>query len=338
MPSWWLLAVLCLVVACGNHASGDDVVGDDGGGSDGDDAPPHVTCMGLDKTCGASANDDCCANAEVPGGSFLRSYDVAGDTFSGTMSFPATVSTFRLDKYEVTVGRFRKFVEAGKGIQGAAPGAGAGAHAHIADTGWDTAWDVELRPSPGELTAALACNALATWTDAPGANESRPINCITWFEAMAFCVWDGGYLATEAEWNYAAAGGDEQRAYPWSAPPGALTIDGSYVSYKEGTDCVGDGMAGCAVTDLVAAGSKGAGQGRWSHSDLAGNVHEWILDYTVSYPLPCNDCAGLMPTQTRDVRGGNFDLDARSQRTGLRGGLPFKQRYPGVGVRCARAP
>jgi formylglycine-generating enzyme required for sulfatase activity len=327
MPSWWRMVALCVLVACGNQSHGD------GGSGDG---PPNVTCMGLPKTCGANASDDCCASAEVPGGSFYRSYDVAGDAASGAMYYAATVSTFRLDKYEVTVGRFRKFVEAGKGIQGAAPGAGA--HPHIADTGWDSAWDVDLRASTGELTAALACDALATWTDAPGTNESRPINCLNWFEAMAFCIWDGGYLATEAEWNYAAAGGDEQRAYPWSVPPASLTIDGSYASYKEGADCIGDGMAGCAVTDLVAVGSKGAGQGRWSHSDLAGNVHEWAFDYTVIYPLPCNDCVGLMPTDTRDVRGGNFNSEATSVRTGLRGGVPYRQRYPFVGLRCARTP
>jgi len=39
------------------------------------------------------------------------------------------------------------------------------------------------------------------------------INCITWYEAMAFCIWDGGYLPTEAEWD-ALRGGARTNGYP----------------------------------------------------------------------------------------------------------------------------
>lgn len=131
-----------------------------------------------------------------------------------------------------------------------------------------------------ELVTWVKCNSTTqTWTDTPAGNEHRPMNCVSWYEAMAFCVWDGGYLPTEAEWNYAAAGGDQQRVYPWSSPAGSLTpVDGSHASYWDGTNCVGDGAAGCAVTDLVAVGTKPLGDGRCGQSDLAGNVAEWVLD------------------------------------------------------------
>src|SRR5512140_3899160 len=117
----------------------------------------------------------------------------------------------------------------------------------------------------------VKCNStFQTWTDTPAANEHRPMNCITRYQAMAFCAWDGGYLATEAEWNYEAAGGDQQRAYPWSSPANSLTLDGSHASYYDGTNCVGDGADGCAVTDLVAVGNNPSGMGDGVSRTLPG--------------------------------------------------------------------
>ena len=157
----------------------------------------------------------------------------------------------------------------------------------------------------------------ATWTDLPAADENRPINCLSWYEAMAFCAWDGGYLPTEAEWNYAAAGGDQQRAYPWSSPASAVALDGTHASYRDATNnCVGDGMPGCAVTDLAVVGSKPAGVGRWGQVDLAGNVYEWTRDwFDANYPVPCMDCANL-----------------------ARNNILPTQVFDGSGVRCARPP
>ena len=344
--SHWCSVVVCMLglAACGSkHPSvGDGDGGMDGAPGDGVSAdaasiqPP--SCVGLAVTCGDSGNDSCCHSLEVPGGTYHRSYDLAGDTNSGTTVFPATVSDFRLEKYEVTVGRFRAFVQAGMGTQANPPTAGDGAHARIAGSGWDASWNTKLVANTTDLIAAMKCSStVQTWTDTPGSNENRPMNCLTWYEAMAFCAWDGGYLATEAEWNYAAAGGDQQRAYPWSNPASSVMIDGSHASYSDGTTCVGDGMAGCALTDLVAVGTKPAGDGRWGQSDLAGNVDEWTFDWTATYLLPCMDCAALTPTAVRTVRGGGYEQTATDVRASLRGGLPPENRFPGVGVRCARS-
>jgi formylglycine-generating enzyme len=305
---------------------------------DGAPSPQFLSCVGLATTCGASGNDSCCNSPDVPAGSYDRSYDLANDGNSGSTMFPATVSKFRLDKYKVTVGRFRAFVNAGMGTQSSPPSAGAGAHVKIAGSGWDANWNAGLVTNTVALAANIKCDpTFQTWTDTPAANEHRPMNCITWYEAMAFCVWDGGYLPTEAEWNYAAAGGDEQRAYPWSSPASSLTLDGSHASYDDGTNCVGDGMAGCALTDLVAVGTKPVGNGRWGQSDLAGDVFEWTLDWEAAYASLCTDCANLMPTSNREVRGGSFRHVAPNLRTGSRNpGAPWF-RGNDLGVRCARS-
>jgi len=305
--------------------------------SDAGPPPQFLSCAALPATCGASSTDSCCTSLVVPGGSYYRSYDVAGDGQSGTTSSPATISDFRLDKYEVTVGRFRAFVDAGMGTQASPPPPGTGAHAKIAGSGWDMSWNTSLATDKAALVAAVKCDSgFQTWTDTPAANEHRPMNCITWYDAMAFCAWDGGYLPTEAEWNYAATGGDQQRAYPWSNPASSTTLDGSHASYYDGPNCVGDGMAGCALTDLVAVGSKPLGDGRWGQSDLAGNVFEWTLDYASAYANPCTDCAGLTATSSRAVRGGDFGDDATSLRAGFRLFNTPASRYSAIGVRCAR--
>jgi formylglycine-generating enzyme required for sulfatase activity len=278
----------------------------------------------------------------VPGGTYLRGYDLAGDGESGDMTAPATISGFQLDKYEVTVGRYRTFVATGDGTIDHPPASNAGAHPQIANSGWDPGWDVFLPLDRDAQMAALKCNSglqkLSTWTDSPGANETRPITCLSWYDAMAFCAWDGGYVPTDAEWNFAAAGGEAQRAYPWSSPPGDIaSLDPSHASYADDNNCVGDSQPGCGPTDLVPVGTDSAGDGRWGHSDLAGNAYEWTLDFAQqAYPSPCTDCADLSDTSRRNVRGGSAVTLAIGLRTGVRiPGIPEK-RDSVTGVRCAR--
>lgn len=295
--------------------------------------PPLVSCAGLANTCGPDGTDSCCTSLEVPGGTYYRGYDLAG---LGNLGSPATVSSFRLDKYEITVGRFRQFVLAGKGTQGSPPANGDGAHANIAGSGWRPVWTTSL---PGDQAALIAVikggGSQTTWTDVAGGNESRPMNSINWYDAMAFCAWDGGYLPTEAEWNYAGAGGNQQRAYPWSDPAAALLLDSSRASYQDGNSCLGDGLPGCTVEDYVRVGSKPAGNGRWGHADLAGNVFEWIFDTT--FPPVCVDCGTNVGDNPGNlIRGGAATFTTEALRAGYRVGTGSDARAAIFGARCAR--
>jgi formylglycine-generating enzyme required for sulfatase activity len=147
---------------------------------------------------------DCCQAIEVPGGEFNRFND---------KSLPASVSSFRIDTFEVTVGRFRSFVDAWPGSK---PHVGDGAHPKNAGSGWKAAWDKFLPESKEAFSELLTCpgnpSKTATWTTTAGANERMPISCLSWYEAFAFCAWDGGRLPLEVEWLYSAVGGDEQRS------------------------------------------------------------------------------------------------------------------------------
>jgi formylglycine-generating enzyme len=296
------------------------------------------SCSTLAKSCGAAEDQSCCAADEITGGTFSRSYD--GVTYANA-GWTAAISGFWLDRYEVSVGRFRAFVQSGTSTQTSPPSTGSGAHPAIANSGWVASWSSNLAANENALRAALACDSsYATWTDTPGANENRPINCISWYEAFAFCAWDGGRLPTEAEWNLAAAGGSEQRVYPWSSPPSSTEISNLHASYwVNGTEeCMGDGLPGCSLSDILPVGKKTAGSGRWGHADLSGNVWEWTLDaYVNPYPqVPCNDCAALSGSSQRALRGGSFFANPSAVLSSKRHfGVPA-DRYFSAGVRCAR--
>ncbi|WP_441291467.1 formylglycine-generating enzyme family protein [Sorangium sp. KYC3313] len=247
-----------------------------------------------------------------------------------------TVSSLQLDRFEVTVGRFRKFVEA---YPDSKPAEGAGRHRKIEGSGWDTAWDSELPPDALALKNAITCSEYKTWTDEPGDYERLPMNCLNWYVAFAFCAWDGGRLPTEAEWYYAEVGGSEQRRNPWSQPGSQPTLDGTFAIYA----CTGDvsGSDDCTFGDITPVGSRSPkGDGKWGQADLAGSMWEWTLD---RYKLGraegnCEDCANLIGTSGRVKRGWGWS----SGHTGVLEASHNKEdpavRLNDIGVRCARTP
>jgi formylglycine-generating enzyme len=289
-------------------------------------SPP--SCAGLPHVCGPHGDGDCCESDLVPGGSYLR------DNYEGEQ---ATVGTFCLDTYEITVGRFHNFLMA---YPGAKPAAGAGKNPNNpADPGWDPTWTASLPVDQAALANTVAtypnCSQYSKWVGNPDLYGDMPMNCFNWYEAYAFCAWDGGWLPTQVQWDYAARGGSDQRYYPWSSPPSDMTLDPTYADYA----CHADGGTGCGVNVAeVPVGSLWKGQGRFGQFDLLGNVMEWLQDwYTSSVQLPCVDCANLASGTYRALRGGSATSYKQNLASADATSYTPVQTWAYIGARCARA-
>lgn len=354
--------------------------------------PPSCAAGGQGMTnCGAggSGTESCCTSQEVTGGTFYRTYDpivsvdgappgttpervLVGDNGRPVgEADPATVSNFRLDKYEVTVGRFRQFVTAWRG--GWTPSEGSGKHVHLNngkglvpggdmpaliateasyftridyEPGWSTSDNINIAPTDANLANDL-CDFRQTWTPSPGSNENLPINCVTWWEAYAFCIWDGGFLPSSAEWEFAAAGGSQQREYPWgSTDPG---IDNQYAIYgcfyPPGLPGTPDSSlftcpspVALGTVNIAPVGTAMLGAGRWGQLDLAGNVTEWNLDYSYAYENPCTDCAELSWHDFKRYAGGGYTASTWELVPSVVANSSPGDRTDGCGFRCARTP
>lgn len=237
-----------------------------------------------------------------------------------------TVSGFYLDRFEITRGRFARYVEQYFGP----PEPGSGQHPRIAGSGWQargssTDWDAEL---PDDQLALM--NEVSIGDLSQVENPNAPVERLSWFVAFAFCIWDGGRLPTEAEWEYAAAGGLENRSYPW--PPEA-----------------GDPRATLRDQPLAPVGSMPAVRGRFGHDDLAGGVREWVLDrfserFYLERAEGCHDCANVLTDGIigRGLRGASdttccTELDTEFRSAARAVAAPGVAR-PGQGARCAREP
>ncbi len=313
---------------------------------------------------GGSGTESCCTSLEVTGGTFYRTYANDGGGPTGEAA-PASVSSFRLDKYDVTVGRFRQFVSATLPTDGGAgwlPSAGSGKHTHLNagqglvnvgapgdagvayETGWVATDDSNVAPTSTNLTCGPA--GYATWTPSPDSQESLPITCANWYEAYAFCIWDGGFLPSEAEWKYAAEGGNELREYPWGATAPGTGNQYAIFGYGDSLDdCYYPAAERCTgAVNIAPVGTPALGAGRWGQLDLTGNVNQWNLDWS-QYPFvdPCSDCAYLTEDDpnvaNRIIQGGDFF--APYWAGSISGNPDFSRAGAGlywIGFRCARSP
>lgn len=286
---------------------------------------------GAGNDCGLSGDTACCASSEIPGGAFFRWKNGAAPDPQD--EFPATVGGFALDLFEVTVGRFRAFVEAGGGTRVHGPKEGSGAHPKIPGSGWKSAYNGFLPEDRVALDEELThAKPVTLWTQGAGPHENRPMKGLSWAMAFAFCAWDGGRLPTAAEWNFAAMGGTEYRTFPW----------GNKIGHSRAVyDCRDLGESkpstvGCDPKDVLPVGSKPSGKGRWGQFDLVGSVAEWALD-SDDQLLPCKDCGIVDPTAWALAMGGSFwDPDISSVTSSSVVHVEEPVADFSRGVRCAR--
>ena len=294
---------------------------------------------GLTSCPGATGSESCCTSLEVEGGTFDRSYTRPAGTGVGD---PATVSGLRVDKYLVTVGRFRQFVTAWNA--GWLPVAGSGKHTHLNaglglansanpgtyEQGWSPSDDGNIAPTNANLSGIYQ-----TWTTSPGSQENLPINGETWYEAAAFCIWDGGFLPSETEWLYTATGGTEYRFYPWGmTDPGTASQYAIYGCYYPS----GSGSCAQGVASIAPVGAASMGAGRWGQLDLVGEYFERVQDWYASYVSPCIDCAYLTPNADRVFIGSPYHLGTAYMFFRLDNYDTGDGRQTDSGFRCARIP
>lgn len=190
-----------------------------------------------------------------------------------------SLSPFRVDAYEVTVARFRPFMQ--RWIDRTLPSSidvrfanGASYRAPLPPRATLSEWN------PG----SLGC----TWSDtADAARDQHPLNCVGWSLAMYFCAWDGGHLLTATEYEFVArwhrSSAANGRTYAWGeeAPSCARVHYGP---------CAGqDGL----LTRRVGSLATGAIDAIY---DLAGNVAELIADDFAPYAT-----LGASPCWTRST-------------------------------------
>ena len=211
------------------------------------------------------------------------------------------VSAFRIDRLEVSVGRYERCVRAG------------------ACTLPETAGS-ETRPD---------------YFTSPRYRK-HPVVGVTWRQAVAYCRWRRARLPTEAEWEKAARGTDG-RLYPWGSrfDPARLNYCDRRCRLPWRDRGYDDGSEDTTPVDAHPAGASPYGA-----LELAGNVWEWVADrYDPSFyeRSPARDPTGPAGGTQRVTRGGGIFDDRVFTRATVRRRFVPTVASTSTGFRCAAA-
>jgi formylglycine-generating enzyme len=285
---------------------------------------------------GLGAHEDL---VELPGGRFSMgsAAPVAYPEDGEGPVHDVDLSPFAIDAHAVTNGRFATFVEA------------TGYVTEAERFGWSFVFGGFL-PDDFPDTRAVATapwwrQVYDAWWRHPEGPQSdldgrgdHPVVHVSWNDALTYCAWSGTRLPTEAEWEYAAAGGLSGEPYPWGSE---LEPDGRHLmNVFQGTfpanNTIDDGFAGTAPVDAYPPNGYGL-------HNMTGNAWEWCADWydPAAYSRSdTQDPAGPTAGTHRVMRGGSYLCHAsycRRYRVTARSGNSPDGSTGNLGFRVARS-
>ena len=153
------------------------------------------------------------------------------------------------------------------------------------------------------------------------------MNYIDWQQAVDFCMWAGGRLPSEAEWEYAARSGGQHIIYPWGDEDATCAYAVMY-----------EGGHGCGTDRTMVVCSKTDGNTLQGLCDIAGNVNEWVRDtwHDTYDGAPGDGSAWEDGGTDRVARGGSLFNYLGDVRAAKRGYAPPDSGWANVGARCVR--